>query len=125
MLLLSEASCAVLDQVAEGLFPRIDGERSVALSFLEAGLDPEKTVNCNWRASGRQPALSCWKRGGTAGQYARASNQKLRRYLLLFLRDRNHPIALDGYRLGLGQNIPAGREQFTARVPTGLGCAEI
>ena len=111
----------LLDKSLKSLFPPGSTVKPmVALSFLEAGLDPDESVNCNGGLQVGNRRFRCWKRGGH-GQVnmAKGIYQSCDVYFYYFAQKIGiNPIALMANRLGLGQKYPLPvLSQFYGTVP--------
>jgi penicillin-binding protein 2 len=111
----------LLDKSLKSLFPPGSTVKPmVALSFLEAGLDPEETVNCNGGLQVGNRRFRCWKRGGHGRvDMAKGIYQSCDVYFYYFAQKIGiNPIALMANRLGLGQKYPLPvASQFYGTVP--------
>jgi len=111
----------LLDKSLKSLFPPGSTVKPmVALSFLEAGLDPEETVNCNGGLQVGNRRFRCWKRGGHGRvNMAKGIYQSCDVYFYYFAQKIGiNPIALMANRLGLGQKYPLPvASQFYGTVP--------
>ena len=111
----------LLDKSLKSLFPPGSTVKPmVALSFLEAGLDPDETVNCNGGLQVGNRRFRCWKRGGHGRvDMAKGIYQSCDVYFYYFAQKIGiNPIALMANRLGLGQkySLPVA-SQFYGTVP--------
>lgn len=111
----------LLDKSLKSLFPPGSTVKPmVALSFLEAGLDPEESVNCNGGLQVGNRRFRCWKRGGHGRvNMAKGIYQSCDVYFYYFAQKIGiNPIALMANRLGLGQKYPLPvASQFYGTVP--------
>jgi len=111
----------LLDKSLKSLFPPGSTVKPmVALSFLEAGLDPDETVNCNGGLQVGNRRFRCWKRGGHGRvDMAKGIYQSCDVYFYYFAQKIGiNPIALMANRLGLGQQYPLPvLSQFYGTVP--------
>ena len=111
----------LLDKSLKSLFPPGSTVKPmVALSFLEAGLDPDETVNCNGGLQVGNRRFRCWKRGGHGRvDMAKGIYQSCDVYFYYFAQKIGiNPIALMANRLGLGQKYPLPvASQFYGTVP--------
>ena len=92
----------------------------VALAFLEAGLSPDESVNCNGGLQVGNRRFRCWKRGGHGRvDMAKGIYQSCDVYFYHFAQKIGiNPIALMANRLGLGQKYPIPvPSQFYGTVP--------
>ncbi|WP_417621697.1 penicillin-binding protein 2 [Parasphingorhabdus sp.] len=111
----------LLDKSLKSLFPPGSTVKPmVALSFLEAGLDPDEAVNCNGGLQVGNRRFRCWKRGGHGRvDMAKGIYQSCDVYFYYFAQKIGiNPIALMANRLGLGQKYPLPvASQFYGTVP--------
>jgi len=111
----------LLDKSLKSLFPPGSTVKPmVALSFLEAGLSPDETVNCNGGLQVGNRRFRCWKRGGHGRvDMAKGIYQSCDVYFYYFAQKVGiNPIALMANRLGLGQKFPLPvASQFYGTVP--------
>ena len=111
----------LLDKSLKSLFPPGSTVKPmVALAFLEAGLDPDETVNCNGGLQVGNRRFRCWKRGGHGRvDMAKGIYQSCDVYFYYFAQKIGiNPIALMANRLGLGQKYPLPvASQFYGTVP--------
>ncbi|MEH6661877.1 MAG: penicillin-binding protein 2 [Parasphingorhabdus sp.] len=111
----------LLDKSLKSLFPPGSTVKPmVALSFLEAGLSPDETVNCNGGLQVGNRRFRCWKRGGHGRvDMAKGIYQSCDVYFYYFAQKIGiNPIALMANRLGLGQKYPLPvASQFYGTVP--------
>jgi penicillin-binding protein 2 len=111
----------LLDKSLKSLFPPGSTVKPmVALAFLEAGLDPDETVNCNGGLQVGNRRFRCWKRGGHGRvNMAKGIYQSCDVYFYYFAQKIGiNPIALMANRLGLGQKYPLPvASQFFGTVP--------
>ncbi|CAO1652607.1 penicillin-binding protein 2 [Parasphingorhabdus sp. NYA22] len=111
----------LLDKSLKSLFPPGSTVKPmVALSFLEAGLSPNETVNCNGGLQVGNRRFRCWKRGGHGRvDMAKGIYQSCDVYFYYFAQKVGiNPIALMANRLGLGQKFPLPvASQFYGTVP--------
>lgn len=111
----------LLDKSLKSLFPPGSTVKPmVALSFLEAGLDPDETVNCNGGLQVGNRRFRCWKRGGHGRvDMAKGIYQSCDVYFYYFAQKIGiNPIALMANRLGLGQKYPLPvASQYYGTVP--------
>lgn len=111
----------LLDKSLKSLFPPGSTVKPmVALSFLEAGLDPDESVNCNGGLQVGNRRFRCWKRGGHGRvNMAKGIYQSCDVYFYYFAQKIGiNPIALMANRLGLGQKYPLPvLSQFYGTVP--------
>ena len=111
----------LLDKSLKSLFPPGSTVKPmVALSFLEAGLSPDETVNCNGGLQVGNRRFRCWKRGGHGRvDMAKGIYQSCDVYFYHFAQKIGiNPIALMANRLGLGQKYPIPvPSQFYGTVP--------
>ena len=111
----------LLDKSLKSLFPPGSTVKPmVALSFLEAGLSPDETVNCNGGLQVGNRRFRCWKRGGHGRvDMAKGIYQSCDVYFYHFAQKIGiNPIALMANRLGLGQKYPLPvLSQFYGTVP--------
>jgi penicillin-binding protein 2 len=111
----------LLDKSLKSLFPPGSTVKPmVALSFLEAGLNPDETVNCNGGLQVGNRRFRCWKRGGHGRvDMAKGIYQSCDVYFYYFAQKIGiNPIALMANRLGLGQKYPLPvASQFYGTVP--------
>ncbi|EIZ77487.1 penicillin-binding protein 2 [Novosphingobium sp. Rr 2-17] len=97
------------NKVLRGLYPPGSTVKPmVALSFLEAGLDPNETVNCNGGLRVGNRVFHCWQhRGHGQVNMAKGIYQSCDVYFYHFAqRIGMDPIAAMARRLGLGQEFP-------------------
>ena len=111
----------LLDKSLKSLFPPGSTVKPmVALSFLEAGLSPDESVNCNGGLQVGNRRFRCWKRGGHGRvDMAKGIYQSCDVYFYHFAQKIGiNPIALMANRLGLGQKYPLPvLSQFYGTVP--------
>ena len=111
----------LLDKSLKSLFPPGSTVKPmVALAFLEAGLSPDETVNCNGGLQVGNRRFRCWKRGGHGRvDMAKGIYQSCDVYFYHFAQKIGiNPIALMANRLGLGQKYPLPvPSQFYGTVP--------
>ncbi|MEH6791206.1 penicillin-binding protein 2 [Parasphingorhabdus sp.] len=111
----------LLDKSLKSLFPPGSTVKPmVALAFLEAGLDPDETVNCNGGLQVGNRRFRCWKRGGHGRvDMAKGIYQSCDVYFYYFAQKIGiNPIALMAHRLGMGQKFPLPvASQFYGTVP--------
>ena len=111
----------LLDKSLKSLFPPGSTVKPmVALAFLEAGLSPDESVNCNGGLQVGNRRFRCWKRGGHGRvDMAKGIYQSCDVYFYHFAQKIGiNPIALMANRLGLGQKYPIPvPSQFYGTVP--------
>lgn len=111
----------LLDKSLKSLFPPGSTVKPmVALAFLEAGLDPDETVNCSGGLRVGNRRFRCWKRGGHGRvDMAKGIYQSCDVYFYYFAQKIGiNPIALMANRLGMGQKYPLPvASQFYGTVP--------
>ena len=111
----------LLDKSLKSLFPPGSTVKPmVALSFLEAGLSPDESVNCNGGLQVGNRRFRCWKRGGHGRvDMAKGIYQSCDVYFYHFAQKIGiNPIALMANRMGLGQKYPLPvASQFYGTVP--------
>ena len=111
----------LLDKSLKSLFPPGSTVKPlVALAFLQAGLDPDESVNCNGGLQVGNRRFRCWKRGGHGRvDMAKGVYQSCDVYFYHFAQKIGiNPIALMANRLGLGQKYPLPvPSQFYGTVP--------
>ena len=111
----------LLDKSLKSLFPPGSPVKPmVALAFLEAGLSPDESVNCNGGLQVGNRRFRCWKRGGHGRvDMAKGIYQSCDVYFYHFAQKIGiNPIALMANRLGLGQKYPIPvPSQFYGTVP--------
>ncbi len=111
----------LLDKSLKSLFPPGSTVKPmVALAFLEAGLSPDESVNCNGGLQVGNRRFRCWKRGGHGRvDMAKGIYQSCDVYFYHFAQKIGiNPIALMANRLGLGQKYPLPvLSQFYGTVP--------
>ena len=111
----------LLDKSLKSLFPPGSTVKPmVALAFLQAGLNPDETVNCTGGLQVGNRRFRCWKRGGHGRvDMARGIYQSCDVYFYHFAQKIGiNPIALMANRLGLGQKYPLPvPSQFYGTVP--------
>lgn len=109
------------DKSLKGLFPPGSTIKPmVGLAFLEAGLSPDETVNCNGGLRVGNRRFRCWNRRGHGRvDMAKGIYQSCDVYFYHFAqRIGMNPIALMANRLGLGQEFPLPvTNQFYGTVP--------
>lgn len=109
------------DKSLKGLFPPGSTIKPmVGLAFLEAGLSPDETVNCNGGLRVGNRRFRCWNRRGHGRvDMAKGIYQSCDIYFYHFAqRIGMNPIALMANRLGLGQEFPLPvTNQFYGTVP--------
>ncbi|MEP0730807.1 MAG: penicillin-binding protein 2, partial [Parasphingorhabdus sp.] len=111
----------LLDKSLKSLFPPGSTVKPmVALAFLEAGLSPDETVNCNGGLRVGNRRFRCWNRHGHGRvDMAKGIYQSCDVYFYHFAQKIGvNPIALMANRLGLGQKyaLPVA-SQFYGTVP--------
>ncbi|MFK7841763.1 MAG: penicillin-binding protein 2 [Sphingorhabdus sp.] len=111
----------LLDKSLKSLFPPGSTVKPmVALAFLEAGLSPDETVNCNGGLRVGNRRFRCWNRRGHGRvDMAKGIYQSCDVYFYHFAQKIGvNPIALMANRLGLGQKyaLPVA-SQFYGTVP--------
>jgi penicillin-binding protein 2 len=97
------------NKVMRGLYPPGSTVKPmVALSFLEAGLDPEESVGCSGGLRVGNRVFHCWKRGGHGSvNMAKAIYQSCDVYFYYFAQKIGmERIAAMAHRLGLGEEFP-------------------
>ncbi|WP_373490747.1 penicillin-binding protein 2 [Parasphingorhabdus sp.] len=111
----------LLDKSLKSLFPPGSTIKPmVGLAFLEAGLDPDETVNCSGGLRVGNRRFRCWKRGGHGRvDMAKGIYQSCDVYFYHFAQKIGiNPIALMANRLGMGQKYPLPvPSQFYGTVP--------
>ncbi|MGB5483414.1 penicillin-binding protein 2 [Parasphingorhabdus sp.] len=111
----------LLDKSLKSLFPPGSTVKPmVALAFLQAGLSPDETINCNGGLQVGNRRFRCWKRGGHGRvDMAKGIYQSCDVYFYHFAQKIGiNPIALMANRLGLGQKYPLPvPSQFYGTVP--------
>lgn len=109
------------DKSLKGLFPPGSTVKPmVGLAFLEAGLSPDETVNCNGGLRVGNRVFRCWNRRGHGRvDMARGIYQSCDVYFYYFAQKIGmNPIALMANRLGMGQEFPLPvASQFYGTVP--------
>lgn len=109
------------DKSLKGLFPPGSTIKPmVGLAFLEAGLSPDETVNCNGGLRVGNRRFRCWNRRGHGRvDMAKGIYQSCDVYFYHFAQKIGmNPIALMANRLGLGQEFPLPvTNQFYGTVP--------
>jgi penicillin-binding protein 2 len=111
------------NKVLRGLYPPGSTVKPmVALSFLEAGLDPDETVGCNGGLRVGNRVFHCWQRRGHGTvNMAKGIYQSCDVYFYHFAqRIGMDPIAVMAKRMGLGQSFPlpvAGQSYGTVPDP--------
>lgn len=109
------------DKSLKGLFPPGSTIKPmVGLAFLEAGLSPNETVNCNGGLRIGNRRFRCWNRSGHGRvDMAKGIYQSCDVYFYHFAQKIGmNPIALMANRLGLGQEFPLPvTSQFYGTVP--------
>ena len=111
------------NKVLRGLYPPGSTVKPmVALSFLEAGLDPDETVSCGGGLRVGNRVFHCWQRRGHGTvNMAKGIYQSCDVYFYHFAqRIGMDPIALMAKRMGLGQSFPlpvAGQSYGTVPDP--------
>ncbi|MEW4466836.1 penicillin-binding protein 2 [Parasphingorhabdus sp. JC815] len=109
------------DKSLKGLFPPGSTIKPmVGLAFLEAGLSPNDTVNCNGGLRVGNRVFRCWNRRGHGRvDLAKGIYQSCDVYFYYFAQKIGmNPIALMANRLGLGQEFPIPvPSQFYGTVP--------
>lgn len=109
------------DKSLKGLFPPGSTVKPmVGLAFLEAGLSPDDTVNCNGGLRVGNRRFRCWNRRGHGRvNMAKGIYQSCDVYFYHFAQKIGmNPIALMANRLGLGQEFPLPvSSQFYGTVP--------
>ena len=97
------------NKVLQGLYPPGSTVKPmVALSFLEAGLGPDETVNCGGAIRVGNGMFHCWKRGGHgAVNMHRGIEQSCDIYFYVMAQRLGMQVIADMARkLGLGQKFP-------------------
>ncbi|HEY9093199.1 penicillin-binding protein 2 [Parasphingorhabdus sp.] len=109
------------DKSLKGLFPPGSTVKPmVGLAFLEAGLSPDDTVNCNGGLRVGNRVFRCWNRRGHGRvDMAKGIYQSCDVYFYYFAQKIGmNPIALMANRLGMGQEFPLPvPSQFYGTVP--------
>lgn len=109
------------DKSLKGLFPPGSTIKPmVGLAFLEAGLSPDDSVNCNGGLRVGNRRFRCWNRRGHGRvDMAKGIYQSCDVYFYHFAQKIGmNPIALMANRLGLGQEFPLPvTNQFYGTVP--------
>ena len=111
------------NKVLRGLYPPGSTVKPmVALSFLEAGLDPDETVSCSGGLRVGNRVFHCWQRRGHGTvNMAKGIYQSCDVYFYHFAqRIGMDPIAVMARRMGLGQSFPlpvAGQSYGTVPDP--------
>ncbi len=111
------------NKVLRGLYPPGSTVKPmVALSFLEAGLDPDETVSCGGGLRVGNRVFHCWQRRGHGTvNMAKGIYQSCDVYFYHFAqRIGMDPIAMMARRMGLGQSFPlpvAGQSYGTVPDP--------
>lgn len=109
------------DKSLKGLFPPGSTVKPmVGLAFLEAGLSPDDTVNCNGGLRVGNRIFRCWNRRGHGRvDMAKGIYQSCDVYFYYFAQKIGmNPIALMANRLGMGQEFPLPvPSQFYGTVP--------
>lgn len=109
------------DKSLKGLFPPGSTIKPmVGLAFLEAGLSPNDTINCNGGLRVGNRRFRCWNRRGHGRvDMAKGIYQSCDVYFYHFAQKIGmNPIALMANRLGLGQEFPLPvTSQFYGTVP--------
>jgi len=109
------------DKSLKGLFPPGSTIKPmVGLAFLEAGLSPDDSVNCNGGLRVGNRRFRCWNRRGHGRvNMAKGIYQSCDVYFYHFAQKIGmNPIALMANRLGLGQEFPLPvTNQFYGTVP--------
>lgn len=111
----------LLDKTLKSLYPPGSTVKPmVALSFLEAGLDPDDSVICNGGLQVGNRRFRCWNRRGHGRvNMAKGIYQSCDVYFYNFAQKIGiNPIALMANRLGMGQKFPLPvPSQFYGTVP--------
>lgn len=97
------------NKVLQGLYPPGSTVKPmVALSFLEAGLSPDETVNCGGAIRVGNGSFHCWRRGGHgAVNMHRGIEQSCDIYFYVMAQRLGMQVIADMARkLGLGQKFP-------------------
>lgn len=109
------------DKSLKGLFPPGSTVKPmVGLAFLEAGLSPDDSVNCNGGLRVGNRIFRCWNRRGHGRvNMAKGIYQSCDVYFYYFAQKIGmNPIALMANRLGMGQEFPLPvPSQFYGTVP--------
>ncbi len=109
------------NKVLKGLYPPGSTVKPmVAMSFLEAGLDPEASVNCSGGLRVGNRVFHCWKRGGHGSvNMAKGIYQSCDVYFYHFAQQLGMDVIADmAHRCGLGAQFPLPvTSQFYGTVP--------
>lgn len=109
------------NKVLQGLYPPGSTVKPmVSMAFLQAGLDPDETVNCSGGLRVGNRYFRCWRRGGHGTvNMAKGIYQSCDTYFYYFAQKIGmDPIAAMAHRCGMGEEFPLPvSSQFYGTVP--------